>query len=448
MKIPDGLTDFKYTHLNTVHFIGIGGAGMFPLAAVFAQRGCKVTGSDLTDSVNAEILRSTLDIPISIGQHLAKNFPKDPVPALVIHTSAVAADNPELECARQCGCPILRRGDALAFLLSDYQRVAAVSGSHGKTTITAMIGHILRQCAPAAGFIVGGKVNGWKIPSNAGNGDIFVTEADESDGSHIALHPFLGIVPNVEDDHAWSVGGNEQLIQNFKTFAAQSQHLIYIDSPAASLYFADHPHAVALSFKSISTPAFFVPAVQKKLENWADYQLANGALAVLTAERLGILRADADRALATFPGAARRMTVHFGGVSAALIEDYAHHPTELAAFLGALKKLYPGWRTQIIFQPHRYARLKRYIDEFASLLRTVDQVIVTPVFAAWVEKEGVDSAELARRIGSNAVPVNDSNWAEIAEMVNPIHPDEIGTVTAVVGAGDIDKLLPFLKVKF
>lgn len=437
-----------FTSGTAVHFIGIGGAGMFPLAAILVQRGCIVTGSDLTESSNVNILRETLNIPIEIGEHTGKAFPKNLRPQVVIHTSAAKFDNPELELARNNNCIILRRGEALGRFAKECQRTVAVSGSHGKTTITAMISHILRKIHPASGFLVGGKVNGWKIPSNGGDGDIFVTEADESDGSHTALFPILGVIPNIEDDHAWSVGGTEQLLENFRIFGENCHEILTIASPATRSIFANHPRVSFCQKEALSIPAFFSTLSSDALREWADFQLCNAALAVLTAEKLGMPRGEAEMAVSSFPGAARRMVRHAELANAVLIEDYAHHPTELAALLGALRKLYPCWRLQVVFQPHRYARLKRYIDEFAELLRGVDQVIVTPVFAAWVETDGIDSAELAKRIGPNAVAVPENNWAAIAEQIIPSLSGGKGVVTAVVGAGDIDQLLPYLKVKY
>ncbi len=431
-----------------VHFVGIGGAGMFPMASILAQKGCVVTGSDLEASINTETLKAVYQTSISYGPHDVKNINRLRPPEVIIHTSAAKLDNPEILAGYEHGSLIVRRGEALADLLRDYERVVAVSGSHGKTTITSMIAHLFRQTLPSAGFLVGGKVNGWKIPANCGNGDIFVTEADESDGSHTSLFPYLGVIPNIEDDHAWSTGGKAQLYANFQKFAQQSQKLIYIISETTEKLLAFHSNAKGYTAQELLDPSFFKVLTQEDFKMWPDFQILNAALALLVMDDLGVSREDTEKHILTFPGAMRRMVVHAKREDAVLIEDYAHHPTELKVFLDGLRKIYPEWRIQVVFQPHRYARLQRYIDEFAELLSGVDQVFVTPVFAAWVEQGDVNSALLTQKIGSHAKFIDSNDWKSIAEHINPFISHEKGVVTAVVGAGDIDRVLPFLKVLY
>lgn len=410
-----------------VHFIGCGGAGVGPLALIMAARGCRVSGSDLLDNKFTQLLRQA-GAEIHSG-HDAANLPESAT--RVVYSSAVTDGNPELALARERGVPTLRRGEMLAVLASQYRRPVAVSGSHGKTTITAMLAHIVRGAGIDCGYMIGGKLNAGNS-SAAGDGDIFITEVDESDGTHVCIHPWLGVVPNVEDDHSWSVGGEERLFDNFRRFGEQSRKLIYFDSATPRRLFAGHPDALALNPDEPS----FDPV------RFGGFLGLDAALAVSAAAKLGVEPADAQRILRTFPGVARRMTMHFEGAERVVIEDYAHHPAELKCSLELLRQRYPGYHLRVIFQPHRYARLAKYIDEFAALLKNTDSVFIAPVFAAWVESGEVGSSQLAAKIGPHAETL-DGPWHEQALRVMAEAP-AAPLLLAVIGAGDVDRIIPEL----
>ena len=208
--------------MRKLHFIGIGGAGMAPLAAIMLQRGAAVSGSDRERNAKTDRLAAA-GATIHIG-HRAEQLPPDA--ELVVYSSAVASDNPERREALRRGIPELRRGEFLARLAASYRRTAAVSGSHGKTSVTAMLVHILTRCGRRPGFLIGAAMQDGSPGADAGRGDdLFITEVDESDGTHTLIHPELGIVPNVDDDHSWSVGGEEALHRNFRTFAENCRRL-------------------------------------------------------------------------------------------------------------------------------------------------------------------------------------------------------------------------------
>lgn len=426
---------------GTIHFIGCGGAGMSPLAHILLERGYKITGSDL-ESNEKTIKLQNAGATVFQGHH-RNNIPTTG-PCLVVHSSAVKKDNPEMLQAVALEYPIIRRGEMLALLASTYKRPVAISGSHGKTSITAMLAHILRECGNDCGFMIGGKVNSG-VSAAAGDGDIFVTEADESDGSHTAINPWLGIVPNVEDDHCWSVGGTEQLYNNFHQFAFQSRHLIYCNHENSDRIFALHQSVQRLSKSEILENGYFRFFTPEKLSEWQGYQRLNAALAVAGAVKLGIERQAAEHAIMSFGGVARRMTTHFSSNKLVIIEDYAHHPTELAAALDCLTRRFPGHYCRVVFQPHRYARLHQYFDDFARILRQPDSVVVTPVFAAWVDAGDTGSAELAKAIGENAI-FSDRSWADMAESLL-LKSDDRPLLLAVVGAGDLEQLIPHLLSK-
>ena len=201
-----------------VHFLGCGGVGTAPLMRIFHQKGFRVSGSDLKAN-NETLALQNMGLPVFIGEHDAKHLP-DAKKLLLIHTSAADDSNPEIREAKNRNAVILRRGKALAELTRLYDKVISVSGSHGKTSVTAMLTFAMRQLGAKPGYLIGGAVPGM-IAGDAGDGEYFITEADESDGSHTWLTSYFGIVTNVEDDHVWSLGGWDVLQKNFRTFAAQ-----------------------------------------------------------------------------------------------------------------------------------------------------------------------------------------------------------------------------------
>ena len=422
-----------------VHCIGCGGAGMAPLALILASRGCLITGSDL----NANDKTTQLErhgIAVTIG-HSSSNLPADGSNAVIVYSSAVKDSNPELVAARKKGFECICRGEMLARLASTYHRTVSVSGSHGKTSVTAMLAHIFRSSGRNVGYLIGGKALG--MPSwSAGDGDIFITEVDESDGSHTLIDSHLGIITNVEDDHCWNVGGVEQLMTNFKNFAARAPKIIYIVDDNTNSLFGTHPDRVELHREDILTPDYFDESDTPLFQSWGDYQLLNAALAVEAAAELGMKYGDAIRALGSFPGVARRMTEHFRSAHLCLFEDYAHHPTELKASLSTLHKRFPERQLCVIFQPHRYARLERYLEEFADILRTyADVTLITPVFAAWSEKKAITSEMLATEVGAKA-KYTELSWDKLAPAV--LRVCKPPALIAVIGAGDIDGLIPEL----
>lgn len=404
---------------KNLHFCGIGGAGMAPLARIALLSGCRVSGSDRElNAKTAELVR--MGAMIHAG-HDASYLPDDC--ELLIYSSAVPEDNPERAAARARGIPELRRGGFLAELAAHYPVTVAVSGSHGKTSTTAMLVWILRKAGKKPGWLIGGAVPGL-ASGEAGDGTLFITEADESDGTHTLLHPTIGVIPNIEDDHAWSVGGRDQLFANFRTFAANCGQVIYTGKALANFF--GRP-GIALDGAG---PAGF-----------AGFQKFDASLAAAAAEALGVPRETAFAALADFPGVERRMTVRHDAEDLTIVEDYAHHPTEVAAAIALLRERYPGRHLRVVFQPHRYARLAQYFDRFAEELRAADSAVVAPVFAAWSETGKVGSAELAEAIGPHAVSVA-GDWQAVAAaaLAEPARP----MVIAVLGAGDIEQVFRFL----
>ena len=426
-----------------LHFVGIAGAGMAPLARIALELGFPVSGSDLIDHARCHPLRRA-GAKIAVG-HAPENLPGDA--AIVIYSSAAGADNPELQAAHRRGLPCFRRGEFLSVLARQCRRTVAVAGAHGKSSVTALLSWILRHCGIPAGYMIGAEVNGDFPNASAGDGDIFVTEADESDGTFALLQGELAVIPNIDDDHAWTAAARAKLLEEFAAFAARFRRVISGPDAQTRKVLAALPNAAPVPPESAAAIDAALPAAM------LGFERANAVLAVLAAEHLGAARRDAVRALADFPGVARRMTVRGASPDGriVLVEDYAHHPAELEASFQVLGQRWPGRRQVVIFQPHRYQRLERYFDRFVRLLAAVPgQVYLAPVFAAWSERGEYDSAMLAEavnRAGGRAEAVT-AEWARLAEQVGRAAGNGGGeTVIAVIGAGDLNAVLPFLREK-
>ena len=410
--------------MKKLYFTGIGGAGMAPLAQLALETGDVVSGSDSAPSPKSAHLKE-LGAQVFAG-HKAEQLPPDT--DLLVYSSAIPEDNCERLRARELGIPQLRRGEFLGVFSKQFKRVAAVSGSHGKSSITAMLTTILEQCGFDPGALIGAaRMEGESALS--GSGDIFVTEVDESDGTHVCVTPFLGIVPNIDGDHEWSVGGPEALAENFRTFGKNCQKLLIADTPELKAFYADHP-----ALETAPQPEEFA--------SFKGFMAKNAALAVKGAVMLGADEARAVEAVKKFAGIERRMCTLSVENGVTILEDYAHHPTEVASSLSLVRALYPGQVLQVIFQPHRYARLERFFDGFAEALRKADKVFVTPVFAAWSETGKVDGKTLAGELPDSVYW--DKSWEELAQE---IRRDPTPRIVLLLGAGDISELAMLFRTK-
>ena len=409
-----------------LHFVGIGGAGMAPLALLALDNGYRVSGSDLVSNAKTVELRKR-GMTVYRG-HAAGNVSPDV--AMLVYSSAVAEDNPERVAAARFGIPQIRRGEFLAELAKRYRRVAAISGAHGKSSTTALLAHILTVVGVAPGFLIGAELNGGGSFSPGKDRDIFVTEVDESDGTHTFIRPALGLVPNIEEDHAWSVGGAAALLENYRIFGNNCGRLIYCAGEYPDKIFAGHPNALRLEELPEEYLGFF------------GFQAANAFLAVAGARELGIPKKDAERAARSFPGIGRRMNIRRTSEKLVVVEDYAHHPSEIAAALKMLRFRYPRYHLRVLVQPHRYARLEYFFDDFVRELGKADSALILPVFAAWSESGKIDSRDLADAIGG-AVSLN-CGWPEVARIAALPPADGRPMVLAVLGAGDIERVFDFL----
>jgi UDP-N-acetylmuramate--alanine ligase len=419
------------------HFVGIGGVGMSGIATILLDRGISVSGSDETQADALDRLEARG--AIIARSHRAENLP--PQTDLLVYSSAVPETNPERAEAKKRGIRQIRRGEFLAELAPLFETVIAIAGSHGKTTTTAMITHILRHAGLAPGYLVGGDVPGWTEPASAGAGHILVTEVDESDATQAAMHASIAVVTNIEDDHCWSVGGIQALENCFAKFANQAKTVVAWDQDGTRRILSNHPSINFFSGadipKKLSLP---VPGEHNRM---------NATLAIAAAERVGVPRDTALAALVDFSGVKRRLTEHFRAPdgSTILLEDYAHHPTELKMLLKTLRETFPNHQLTAIFQPHRFERVKRYTADFANLLSTVDHVVVFRPFAAWVgDGDLADPRKIAERVKTVPCVYWDDEIDPLAKQLCELRSsDDRPRVFTVIGAGDVANLVAPLR---
>ena len=440
-----------------IHFIGIGGAGMSGLARIALSHGITVSGSDAKDS-SVVIALSALGATVATSHEAAHVDGAD----LVVYSTAISASNPERVRAAELKIPILTRAAALAVLMSESKSVA-VAGTHGKTTTSSMLAVALQACAADPSFAIGGTITASGSNAHRGTGEIFVAEADESDGSFIEYHPFAAIVTNVEHDHVDFFPTPESVAQAFRDFAATIKaegFLTYCADDAGSVALAGTTKNVELISYGVSEGAdLHIDQIELmtmgssaravwngktvghiELQVPGHHNLLNAAGVLATGLKLGFGAAELLTGLGTFRGTGRRFelkgTVH--GVR--VIDDYGHHPTEIQVTLEAARRYAADGRLIVIFQPHRYSRTQAFASAFAAVLDTADRAIVLEVYAASEKPiDGVTSKLITQhmKIGEyipNFVEVTDS----VIEMAQP------GDVIMTLGAGDVSSLAPII----
>jgi UDP-N-acetylmuramate--alanine ligase len=380
--------------VRRVHMIGVGGAGMRNLAKVFLARGIAVSGSDLKDSNGLRDLER-LGAEVYVG-HAPEQVGR---PDAVVISSAIYERNPELAEARRRGLAVWARAQALAAIAGD-ARAIAVAGTHGKTTTTSMVALILERAGLDPTYLVGGEPNESGSGARSGQGDVFVAEADESDGSFLLLRPEVGIVTNVEVDHVdFYRGGREEIEAAFTLFAERCRTVVACaDDPgaaravaaagASTLWYGTGEGAdVRLEVSSVGpggasgTIALDGERVEVALGVDGAHMLRNAAAAVVAARCVGVAPAVAGEALASFTGVHRRFELRGSIRGADFYDDYGHVPTELAVTLDVARRTGPE-RLVAVFQPHRYSRTQALWRELGASLVEADLVVVTDVYGA------------------------------------------------------------------
>jgi UDP-N-acetylmuramate--alanine ligase len=447
-------------NIGTIHFVGIGGIGMSGIAEVLHNLGYEVQGSDLTANPNVKRLRK-LGITIHIG-HKAENLGESQV---VVISSAVKADNPEVLEARKGLIPVVRRAEMLAELMRLKWSIA-VGGTHGKTTTTSLIAAVLDEAGRDPTVINGGIINAYGTNARLGDSDWMVVEADESDGTFIKLPAVIAVVTNMDPEHLDHYGSFEKLREAFDTFVenipfygfaamcidhpevqamiprvADRKIITYGFSPQADIRAINLETSVdGARFDAVITNR--IAGVSRTLEGLhlpmvGNHNVANALAAVAVAHEMGLDDSKVRRAFGNFEGVKRRFTKTGEVDGITVIDDYGHHPVEVAAVLQAARA---ACRKQVIavVQPHRYSRLQDLFEEFCTCFNEADAVLIADVYAAGEKPiEGVDKAALVEGIRSHGhrmvMPLNDP--ADLCQVINDLARP--GDMVVCLGAGNI-----------
>ena len=399
-----------------LHVLGVGGAGMSAYALAAAALGATVTGSDQADSPYARAVREA-GIAVTIG-HDAANLP-DPAGLEVVVSTAIPADNPERVAAQARGIPVLSRAQLLAQLTA-MRKTIAVAGAHGKTTTSSMVAHVLLACGLDPGYLIGGVLRTTGANGAWGTGEWLVVEADESDGSFLDLDVELAVVTNIELDHHARWGSLEELQTAFARFEAQARRVVTWSEPD-DVVLSDG--GSTFSWRG-QTVRLAVPGV---------HNVRNATAALEAAALAGVDPGRAAEAIATFSGAGRRFErLGHTSTGALVIDDYAHHPTEVAATIAAARTLGGVARVVAIFQPHLYSRTRELAAEFGAALATADVAYVLDVYPARERAEDFPGVSGATIPG----PIFTPTFAD-ARAALDAGP---GDVVLVMGAGDVRTL--------
>ena len=454
------MTLFRTGDPKPIHFMGIAGAGMSALAQIAGHRGVAITGCDSdTSGAGTEDL-TALGIPVWRGHdpsHL------EGARAVVV-TAAVPRDHPELEKARALGLPVIRRADALGELVSGGREgVVAIAGTHGKTTTTVMVTEALTAAGRDPTGLAGGRVAAWGGNARIGGDDLFVVEADEYDKAFLSLHPTVAVVNNVEADHLECYGSMDALEEAFADFASRAQRVIIGADDAgadrvalkitAPVWRVGHGATADVRIRAVrlepggSRATIALPtglAVELALAVPGLHNVRNAAAALAVLHALGADVQAGAAALSGFHGVGRRFERLGEAAGVTVVDDYAHHPTEVSATLSAARQAFPGRRIVAVFQPHLFSRTALHGEALGKALAAADMVVVAPIYAAREQpQDGVTHHLVVRgatRAGAATVAVRDRAGVtnHVARAVRE------GDVVFTLGAGDITRVGPEL----
>lgn len=451
--------------IRTIHFIGIGGAGMSGIAEVLLNQGYRVSGSDLAESAATRRL-SELGARVMIG-HAAANV--SGADAVVVST-AVGHDNPELVAARARHVPVVPRAQMLAELMRLKQGIA-IAGTHGKTTTTSLIASCLAEGALDPTFVIGGRLNSAGANAKLGAGDFLVAEADESDASFLYLSPVISVVTNIDADHMDTYGHDfTRLKHAFVDFlnrlpfygvavlCTDDKHvreiMPFVSKQIIRYGLEETASVRAENIRALDTRMVFdavrvngsITRLPIELNLPGLHNVRNALAAIAVASEVGVSDEAIIRALSEFKGVGRRFQRHGdiplpAGGHFTLVDDYGHHPVEMAATLEAARGAYPGRRLVLAFQPHRFTRTRDCFEDFVRVLSSVDALLLTEVYSAGEAPiVAADGRSLARavRVAGKVEPVFVEDIANIPQAVFDCVQD--GDVVVTMGAGSVGQL--------
>lgn len=453
-----------------IHFVGIGGSGMSGIAEVLFNLGFKVTGSDLNQNAATHRLNQ-LGITVHQGHSAAYIQGAD---VLVVSTAINNTNNPEVENARHNGIPVVPRAMMLAELMRFRQGIA-VAGTHGKTTTTSLVASILAEAGLDPTFVIGGRLNSAGAHARLGTGDFLVAEADESDASFLYLSPILAIVTNIDADHMETYQHDFQKLK--QAFIDFLQHLPFygtavlctdneavrdiipsLTKPIVTYGFNEEAQIRAINIKHVGTQMHFDITCSHRATTCTPlsiclnlpglHNVQNALAAIAIAYELGVPNEAICKALQEFKGVGRRfqrygdfMLPHQQTGSFTVIDDYGHHPAEMAATIAAARGAYPDRRLVLAFQPHRYTRTRDLFEDFVQILSTVDSLILTEVYPAGETPiVAADGRALTRaiRVLGKVEPIFVESIQNLADtLLEHVRPDD---VILTMGAGSINQI--------
>ena len=449
--------------IKRIHFIGIGGSGMCGIAEVLLNQGYEISGSDISESVTTRHLEN-LGATVFLG-HRASNVEKANV---IVVSSAINEENPEIIAARKKRIPVVPRAEMLAEIMR-FRHGIAIAGTHGKTTTTSLIASILASGGMDPTFVIGGRLNSAGTNAKLGGSRYLVAEADESDASFLHLTPMVSVVTNIEADHMHTYGGDfERLKQTFIDFLHNlpfyGTAVMCIDDPVvAELTESVSRAVITYGFnkdadvraenvrQSGMKTAFTVirpgdrPDLDVELQMPGEHNVLNALAAIAVATDEGVSDEAIRSALASFQGVGRRFQIQgdylIDGRSVMLVDDYGHHPSEVGVTIKAIRDGWPDKRLAMIFQPHRYSRTSDLYEDFVRVLSEVDLLIMLDVYAAGEKAiPGADTRSLCRSIRqrSGLDPIYVEDPEELTEVLVKLLAEDDIVVTQ--GAGNVGQL--------
>ena len=462
---------FATRKIKQVHFVGIGGSGMGGIAEVMVNLGYRVHGSDLQENA---ITRRLSDLGATIYDHHDASHVWDA--DVVVMSSAVEDDNPEIAAARERRIPVVPRAEMLAELMR-FRYGIAVAGTHGKTTTTSLIASILAHADLDPTFIIGGRVNSFGSHSKLGAGQYLVAEADESDSSFLYLQPIMSVVTNIDSDHLSAYGGDFNTLQD--AFLQFIHHLPFygiavlciddetvrnqlpkISRPYITYGFSQDANYRITDIEKTASQTKFVlvrPTGQESvpfvLNLLGVHNVLNAVAAAIVALQLDVEESCIQSAFEDFQGIARRFQVYpeasINNKRVQLVDDYGHHPAEIAATMATARDAWPGRRLNVLFQPHRYSRTRDLFDDFVRVLNEADTLMLCEVYAANEEPiAGADSLALSRALRAQGKldPILVKDLSEIRTTLE--HVSEDMDVLLTLGAGSIGGIAQSLSENF